>query len=356
MASYRREGDEYVALADEALAAVNQSSIFGQVCASWMPGAGFKKQAKEWRGLAEKMLNSPFDMANRKIREGAAEPCMMTLELEDWFAKGSPNDNRQTLVKNVAAGAYAAAVDTVSSAESTQFQELTNLAHLDDVHPLVVFPRHGPSPGDTRLGKAELDRVIPTDRLPLYSDRSELPIIDYLAWETMRWNPSVNIALAHSVTEDDEYRGYRIPKGTTILANICGIQILRSSSRNASLTPRATRKSKSIPFQIKLLVSGEEYALVDSLPLTRYGLRWQQSFCLPDRQSLRRERKSHRTRCSLHSRIDQVGDPAPTQDKGTKYSISRPKQFPFRLIPRAHKLSALSTDDWLRNDTIVMTS
>lgn len=34
---------------------------------SWMPGAGFKKQAKEWRGLAEKMLNSPFDMVNRKI-------------------------------------------------------------------------------------------------------------------------------------------------------------------------------------------------------------------------------------------------------------------------------------------------
>ena len=70
------------------------------------------------------------------------------------------------------------------------------------------------------LARAELDRVVPTDRLPLFSDRSELPIIDYLVWETMRWNPSVNIALAHSVTEDDEYRGYRIPKGTTILANI----------------------------------------------------------------------------------------------------------------------------------------
>lgn len=28
------------------------------------------------------------------------------------------------------------------------------------------------------------------------------------------------IGIARSVTEDDEYRGYRIPKGTTVLPNI----------------------------------------------------------------------------------------------------------------------------------------
>lgn len=47
------------------------------------------------------------NLLRRYQREGAAEPCMMTLELEDWFANGSPNDNREKLVKNVAAGAYA---------------------------------------------------------------------------------------------------------------------------------------------------------------------------------------------------------------------------------------------------------
>ena len=66
----------------------------------------------------------------------------------------------------------------------------------------------------------ELDRVVGRDRLPQFSDRGQLPYIDCLLWECLRWNPVVPLSLPHSTLEDDVYEGYFIPKGTTVLPNI----------------------------------------------------------------------------------------------------------------------------------------
>jgi hypothetical protein len=33
----------------------------------WMPGAGFKRKAKEWRRYAEAMLNDPFEITKRDM-------------------------------------------------------------------------------------------------------------------------------------------------------------------------------------------------------------------------------------------------------------------------------------------------
>lgn len=68
---------------------------------------------------------------------------------------------------------------------------------------------------------AEISAAIPDgDRLPSFEDRAKLPYIDCIVQECLRWNPVGNVALAHYLTEDDEYREWRVPKGTTVLANI----------------------------------------------------------------------------------------------------------------------------------------
>ena len=69
----------------------------------------------------------------------------------------------------------------------------------------------------------QLDSVLGPDHLPQFSARSALPFIDCLVWETLRWNPAVPLALARIVDDDDEYAGYRIPKGTTILPNVWSV-------------------------------------------------------------------------------------------------------------------------------------
>ena len=39
--------------------------------------------------------------------------------------------------------------------------------------------------------QAEIDRVVGRDRLPTLEDRKDLPYIDCIVWECLRWNPGV---------------------------------------------------------------------------------------------------------------------------------------------------------------------
>ncbi|KAL5338233.1 cytochrome P450 [Aspergillus crustosus] len=66
----------------------------------------------------------------------------------------------------------------------------------------------------------ELDRVVGADRIPSASDLPNLPYINAIVHEAMRWQPPSPIALPHVNTEDDEYMGYRIPKGTSLIPNL----------------------------------------------------------------------------------------------------------------------------------------
>lgn len=92
-----------------------------------------------------------------------------------------------------------------------------------------------------RRAQEELDRVIGTDRMPTFSDRKNLPYIDALVKEAIRWHPVAPLGkssmtlfvqflfaeslcppsgLPHVPTEDTIVNGYTIPKGTIMLANI----------------------------------------------------------------------------------------------------------------------------------------
>ena len=70
--------------------------------------------------------------------------------------------------------------------------------------------------------QAELDAVVGTSwtRFPTFADRVRLPYINAIVLEVLRWNPAVPLGLAHRLTEDDIYRGWLIPKGTVVWANI----------------------------------------------------------------------------------------------------------------------------------------
>ena len=85
----------------------------------------------------------------------------------------------------------------------------------------------------------ELESVIGTERLPCVRDRKRLPYIEGLLKELYRWKPigplckSITIAsesaqwftmhcnagMPHSVMQEEEYMGYKIPKGATVVAN-----------------------------------------------------------------------------------------------------------------------------------------
>ena len=81
------------------------------------------------------------------------------------------------------------------------------------------------NPSIQARAQAELDAILgPSGQqwtcLPTFADRTRLPYVDALVLEVLRWNPAVPLGLAHRLTRDDVYRGFFIPKGTVVWANI----------------------------------------------------------------------------------------------------------------------------------------
>ncbi|KAF5375244.1 hypothetical protein D9758_000185 [Tetrapyrgos nigripes] len=201
------DGDNYVALADKAMSNLARAGLFGTYMVDylpilkhippWMPGASFRRLALQWRKLALEMLNRPYDLVKQKMRDGMASPSIVASELEDILSGRAPQENERIL-KNVAATSYAAGADTTVSALVSLFLTMA-------LHPEIQDK-----------AQRQLDEVL-GGRLPVFEDRAQLPFI------LLRWNPVTPLGLNHYVTKDDEYRGYRIPKGTTVTPNIWAI-------------------------------------------------------------------------------------------------------------------------------------
>ncbi|POW08513.1 hypothetical protein PSTT_07476 [Puccinia striiformis] len=81
------------------------------------------------------------------------------------------------------------------------------------------------NPEKVANAQEELDRVIGRDRLPEFSDEDDLIYCGAMVRELLRWRTVIPGGLAHMTTEDDEYEGHFIPKGTTIVANHWSIHL-----------------------------------------------------------------------------------------------------------------------------------
>jgi len=89
-----------------------------------------------------------------------------------------------------------------------------------------------------RKAQAEIDRVIGSTRLPVYSDEDTLPFLQAVLKEVLRWHPVTPLSmclsscpvaqhgphklagLSHRVTQSDVYEGHFIPAGSTVIPNV----------------------------------------------------------------------------------------------------------------------------------------
>ncbi|KAK8080937.1 cytochrome P450 [Apiospora hydei] len=73
--------------------------------------------------------------------------------------------------------------------------------------------------GFVAKAQADLDRVVGRDRLPTFEDRAQLPYIDAIVCEVLRWRPVVVGGVPHATKREDTYMGYRIPAGSLVMGN-----------------------------------------------------------------------------------------------------------------------------------------
>lgn len=136
--------------------------------------------------------------------EGARSP-------EDNFAKRLVREKDEQGVSkmdiaNLTGNFIGAGVDTTSSTVITF------------ILAMCLFPEV------QRKAQEEIDRVIGRDRYPDWSDEESLPYVTAIVNETLRWRPVFALGgPPHCPTQDDIYRGYAIPKGTTIMGNLYAI-------------------------------------------------------------------------------------------------------------------------------------
>ncbi|KAJ2928661.1 hypothetical protein H1R20_g8457, partial [Candolleomyces eurysporus] len=171
---------------------------------SWFPGAGFQKHFKELAELNVKTRCPPFEEAKRDVEDGKKgnHPSMAFGLIDRLPEAGDPNRaGLEATASRVCAVAYMAGAETTVSSAIALVYILASYLEVQT------------------KAQAEIDKVVGSDRLPLVSDRQDLPYVHAIVKEVGRWHSVVPLGVAHANMKDDEYDGYFIPKGTLIFQN-----------------------------------------------------------------------------------------------------------------------------------------
>ncbi|KAG8723989.1 hypothetical protein FRC09_000886 [Ceratobasidium sp. 395] len=143
-------------------------------------------------------MNDTFQWTKEQIAHGSSEPSIVRALLENPPKTDLSRSDLEDYIKHIAIALFGAGSDTtVASLEVF-------------VIAMVRYPEVQAKAQD------EIDRVVGTKRLPTFEDQSQLPYIDQIIKEVMRWQPVTPLAVPHTSTQDDVYRDYSIPKGAIV--------------------------------------------------------------------------------------------------------------------------------------------
>ncbi|KAF8886810.1 cytochrome P450 [Infundibulicybe gibba] len=279
----------------------------------WFPGAKFHQEAGEVRELTYQMQNAGFDFVRKNMRDGTGRPSLLRSLLEANDEGGSAE--HETVIKGVSATAYGAGAETTVSAIMTFFYAMAT------------------NPDTQRKAQDEIDTVIGSDRLPKPEDRSSLPYVEALYREVMRWRPVVPLGVAHASIEDDIYKGFFIPKGSIVFANIWAM----THNENIYKDPDSFRPERHLDDQGKLSEN-------DSIIAFGFGRRVCAGRHLAH-SSVWLAIASVLATLDIGKAKDSQGNDIEIEGKYTGMVISHPCPFPCSVTPRSLKSRELIGSD-----------
>ncbi|KAF7313515.1 hypothetical protein HMN09_00507400 [Mycena chlorophos] len=189
----KENNDPFVQLAEQATEQFSLSTAPGGFMVDFLPilrhtptwvPVGWRIKANAWAATLNQMVEQPYTFVKRQMAAGVA-PVSFTsklLEAKEITAE------EEFDIKWSSASLYSGGADTTVSALNAFFLAM------------ALYP-------DVQAkAQAEIDAVTGGERLPVYADRDQMPYIDALLKEVLRW---------HSVTPTG------VPhRGTLVIANI----------------------------------------------------------------------------------------------------------------------------------------
>ncbi|KAF7374170.1 hypothetical protein MSAN_00298800 [Mycena sanguinolenta] len=130
---------------------------------AWLPGGCFRTTVNEWAKVIQDTVNGPLEYVKDQMATGTAEHSFLSALLQE-----QPDDDY--LLKWAASSIYGAGTSTTSS-------QLEGFFLAMSLYPDIQAE-----------AQRELDAVIGKDRLPDISDRPDLPYMNALCKEVLRWH------------------------------------------------------------------------------------------------------------------------------------------------------------------------
>ncbi|KAJ6626137.1 cytochrome P450 [Mycena sp. CBHHK59/15] len=206
------ENDPYVDISEKALHAMACAGDSGaylvdsfpilRYVPDWFPGAGFKRQAKEWYNVVSAMPILPYQFVKDSLTNGTAKSSTASRALEE-IGDAEDATEQEEILRGGLGACYEAGADTTVSALGTFILAMT-------LNPAVQ-----------QTAQAAVDTAVGHGRLPDFSDN--IPYVDAVVKEVLRWRPVLPLSIAHASTQDDVYKGYHIPAGSVVLGNTWAI-------------------------------------------------------------------------------------------------------------------------------------
>ncbi|KAF8630710.1 hypothetical protein AX15_002762 [Amanita polypyramis BW_CC] len=171
---------------------------------SWFPGNNYKRKAAFFRDRMWQIDNKPHHWAKEQIESGNFIESFSSQHLQPEDGRAIDSEEEDT-IKWASGALYFGGADTTVAS-------VLSFILLMALHPDIQ-----------KRAQDEIDRVVGKDRLPTIEDHEDLVYVGALIKEVLRFAPVAPLGLPHRAMEEDLYMGYRIPQGSTVIANIWGI-------------------------------------------------------------------------------------------------------------------------------------
>ncbi|KAI0715623.1 cytochrome P450 [Cerioporus squamosus] len=206
--------DEYLRLFQEAFSSLDlvlNGSIldffpFLAHTPTWLPGTGLLRRLAYYRPIVAAMRDVPWKDAKAAIRTGSAPDSLASQSIEKVsHLQGEQAAQQDDIYRNALSIAYGGGIDT-SHATLCAFFVAMSL-----------------SPEVQKKARIELDVIVGPSRFPTLADRANLPYIDAIVKETLRWHNAAPILIPHVSTADDTYDNFSIPANSVVVVNAWSI-------------------------------------------------------------------------------------------------------------------------------------